>query len=280
MNPLHASVFSVLLAVVPALAQEQALPADGDGAAAALAASPRHGESVDVPFDDGAPIVSYVVYPERPDKAPVVIVIHEIFGQSDWIRGVADQLAAEGFIAIAPDMLSGMGPDDGGTDSFPEGQVRQAIRQLDDDAVEDRLDAVREYAVALPAASGTTGVVGFCWGGSQSFAYATEVDADEVQAAVVYYGTAPDDDLDEIEIPVLGLYGSDDTRVTSTVEPTAKAMTDAGKSYEPVIYDGAGHGFLRQQSARDGANAKAAQAAWTRTIAFFKEHLETAADGD
>ena len=248
------------------------LPPDGDAATAALAASPRHGESVDVRHGDAAPIKTYVVYPERPDKAPVVIVIHEIFGQSDWVRGVADTLAAQGFIAVAPDLLSGMGPNGGGTDSFPEGGVRDAIRTLTPDVVADRLDAVRDYALALPAASGRVGVVGFCWGGSASFNYAAEPDGG-IGAAVVYYGTAPDD-LADITAPVLGLYGGDDARVTSTVGPTTAAMKDAGKTYEPHVFDGAGHGFLRQQSGRDGANAKAAAEAWARTVAFLREHLD------
>ena len=257
------------------VAYATALPPSGDAASEALAESPRHGESVAVPRGDGeSPIVTYVAYPERAEKAPVVIVIHEIFGQSDWIRGVADALAAEGYIAVAPDMLSGTGPDGGGTDSFDGGEVREAIRKLTPEMVADRLDSVREYATNLPAASGSVGVVGFCWGGSQSFNYATHVAEGDLQAAVVYYGTAPSDGLDNVAVPVLGLYGGDDARVTSTVETTKEQMEALGKSFETNVYDGAGHGFLRQQDGRDGANATAAEQAWAATLAFFKENLE------
>ena len=248
------------------------LPPDGDAATKAVENSPRHGEWVDVPFEDGKTIKSWVAYPERADNAPVVIVIHEIFGMSDWVRGVADSLAAQGFVAVAPDLLSGMGPGGGGTDSFPEGEVRNAIRKVTPEMANARLDAVSKYAVALPSTTDAVGVVGFCWGGSGSFNYAAHAPAD-LKAAVVYYGTAPDD-LSGVKVPVLGNYGGDDARVTSTVEPTKTAMERAGKTFDPHVYAGAGHGFLRQQSGRDGANEKAAKEAWSRTIAFFKEHLE------
>ena len=249
------------------------LPPDGDAAAKAVKASPRHGEWVDVPFDDGKTIKSWVVYPERADNAPVVLVIHEIFGMSDWVRGVADSLAAQGFVAVAPDLLSGMGPSGGGTDSFPEGGVREAIRKITPEMANARLDAIAKYAVGLPSTTDAVGVVGFCWGGSGSFNYAAHA-PETLKAAVVFYGTAPDD-LTAIKVPVLGNYGGDDARVTSTVEPTKAAMDKAGKGYEPHVYAGAGHGFLRQQTGRDGANARAAEEAWARTVAFFKDRLES-----
>lgn len=265
------------------------IPADANGAMQALKASPRHGEWVHIalPADGnsaGAEAVklhTWVVYPERKDKAPVVIVIHEIFGMTDWVRAVADQLAAEGFIAIAPDLLSGKGPDGGGTESFAGDSVRDAIRKLSDDEVAQRLNVVRSYAVALPAAASKTASIGFCWGGSASFSYAARQPA--LNAAVVYYGTAPVKDnlpdkatLAKIACPVLGLYGGHDDRVTSTVAATAAAMTDLKKSFASHVYAGAGHGFLRQQSGgeREGANLAAAQQAWVETIAFLKKSLE------
>jgi len=193
-------------------------PAEGD-AKATLEKSPRHGEMVDIPVAGAAAIKGYIVYPERKDKAPVVIVIHEIFGLSDWVRSVADQLAADGFIAIAPDLLSGHGKDGGGTETYAgRDDVMKAIRGLKPAEITPRLNAVRDYGVKLPAASGKFASIGFCWGGGQSFAYAAA--QPELSAAVVYYGTPPSDDaLGNIKCPVAGFYGGDDARVTATVAP-------------------------------------------------------------
>ena len=260
------------------------LPADDTGAEAALKASPRHGEWVDIniPAAEDMPafkLHTWVVYPERKDKAPVVLVIHEIFGMTDWVRSVADQLAAEGFIAIVPDLLSGRGPDGGGTASFKGDDVRNAIRELTEDEVNPLLDAAREYGLALPSASAKSATVGFCWGGSRSFDYA--VHQPKLNGAVVYYGSGPQfkEMLQPIQCPVLGFYGMDDARVTTTVEPTARAMTAAKKQYTHLHYDGAGHGFLRQRSGsgsetRDYANLKAAQQAWAATIEFLNKNLQ------
>ncbi len=250
-----------------------AMPPDADRATQALVDSPRHGEWVNVPQDDGPDIRAWVVYPERADKAPVVIVIHEIFGLTDWVRSVADAFAAEGYIAVAPDLLSGMGPNGGGSESFEGDAVRAAIRNISNEEATKRLDAVRIWAHAQPSAGATTGCVGYCWGGSTTFMYATM--QPELDAAVVYYGTAPTDEamLAKIHAPVLGLYGGDDARVTSTVPATTAAMNSAEKSYCSVVYDDAGHGFLRQQTGREGANQKAAEMAWEETVKFFGEHL-------
>jgi carboxymethylenebutenolidase len=260
-------------ALVP-LAAEQ-LPPDEPGSPARLNASPRHGEWVDVPLPGGTtPIRSFVVYPERRDNAPVVIVIQEIYGLSDWIRGVADQLAADGFIAIAPDLLSGMGPGGGGTAAYAtRDDVVAGVRSLTPAESMRRLDAVFAYARTIPAASGRIGVVGYCWGGGTSFAYAAH--QPQLGAAVVYYGTSPADAeaFGRINAPVLGLYGEDDQRVNATIQPARDAMGGLRKTYEVEIYAGAGHGFLRAQADRAGANMRATQAAWPRTIAFFREHL-------
>jgi len=265
-----------------ALAQEPAkinIPASGETATQTLTASPRHGEWANVPLAGAdTKIRTWVVYPERKDKAPVVIVIHEIFGLTDWVRAVADQLAAEGFIAIAPDLLSGKGPNGGGTEAFSGDAVRGAIRELSDDEVVQRLDAVRDYALALPAAGTTTATIGFCWGGSASFKYATR--QPKLNAAIAYYGTAPTDKdaLARIIAPVLGLYGGDDARVTATVEGTTKTMAELNKRYTPHTYAGAGHGFLRQQDGREGANLRAAQQGWAETVSFLKKNLEVKTD--
>lgn len=265
----------VAAAAAPQPAPTAALPPTEDTALDSLNTSPRHGEWVDVvlPGSD-VPISTWVVYPERSDSAPVVLVIHEIYGLTDWIRGVADQFAAEGFIAVAPDLLSGMGPDGGGTASLGErDNVVATIRTLEPDERTRRLNAVRTYALAIPAGNGRLGSVGFCWGGGASFAYA--IDQPELNAAVVYYGTSPAEDADygQVNAPVLGLYGGNDERVNSTIPRAEEAMTGGGKSYEPIVLDGAGHGFLRAQLGQDGANMRATEQAWPRTLEFFREHL-------
>jgi carboxymethylenebutenolidase len=255
-------------------ARDPGLPPSEGEAKASLEKSPRHGEFVDVPMPSGGPVKTWIVYPERKDRAGVVLVIHEIFGLSDWIRGVCDQLAREGFIAVAPDLISGHGPGGGGTDSAgSRDEVVKLIRGVTPEEVTLRLNAVRNWAVKLPAANGKTATVGFCWGGTQSFAYATAQPA--LDAAVVYYGTSPDAPaLARIHAPVLGLYGGDDARVGATIPPAQAEMKKLGKTYEPHIFEGAGHGFLRAQTDRNGANLTATREAWPRTIAFLQEKLK------
>ncbi|MEO2196611.1 MAG: dienelactone hydrolase family protein [bacterium] len=255
--------------IAPALPPTEATAPDH------LNSSPRHGEWVDVtlPGSD-VPVSTWVVYPERAGPAPIILVIHEIFGLTDWVRSVADQFAAEGFIAVAPDLLSGMGPDGGGTASLGERDtVVATIRTLEPDERARRLDAVRLYALDIPAGNGRIGSVGFCWGGTSSFAYAASQPA--LDAAVVYYGTSPDsaDAFAQITAPVLGHYGGDDERVNATIPRAEEAMTDS-QSFESNVYAGAGHGFLRAQDDREGANLRASEAAWPRTLEFFREHLE------
>ncbi|MGC4031324.1 MAG: dienelactone hydrolase family protein [Tepidisphaeraceae bacterium] len=246
-------------------------PADEAGAKKVLETSPRHGEFVDIDVA-GKPVKCWVVYPEIKDKAPVVIVIQEIFGLSDWLRATTDQLAAEGFIAIAPDLVSGKGPDGGGTDSFKSrDDVVKATRELKPDITNAMLDAVADYAGKIPSANGKIATVGFCWGGGASFAYAAH--NPNLAAAVVAYGTPPKgDEFKAIAAPVLGLYGGDDARVTATVPAAEAAMKAAGKSYEPHIFDGAGHGFFRQQTGKNGANRKAVDEGWPTLVAFLKKH--------
>jgi len=268
----------LIAGVLGASAQTVTLPADANTAKQRLDASPRHGEWVDVeaPAADAGgakdKVRAWVTYPERSTKAPVVVVIHEIFGLTDWVRAVADQLAAEGFIAIAPDLLSGHGEGGAGTPADQQAAMAM-VRGLDRAEVMRRLSAVADYATALPAATKKFGSVGYCWGGSTSFAFAGS-DPD-LSAAVVYYGSTPDAaTLEKIKAPVLALYGGSDMRVNATIPDAEAGMSKGGKSYTKHVYDGAGHGFLRQQDAMEGANAKAAQSAWQETIAFFKKNLE------
>ena len=269
-NPIVGGVVALLLS---AFASAQDLPAGGEEAHDRLNNSPRHGEWVKVETGGGDMVNAWLVYPERDDKAPVVVVIHEIYGLTDWIRAVADQLAAEGFIAIAPDLLSGKGPEGGGSDSVDNDGARRLVRGLDEEEVVSRLNGVADYAIGLPAASDDFAVMGFCWGGRTSFAYATK--QEDLSAAVVYYGTAPGKEaLASAQAPVLGLYGGEDNRVNATIEETETEMRRLGKQYEFEIFNGAGHGFLRAQDRQNGANLSATQKAWPRTVSFLKEHLE------
>ena len=262
----------LLLAAGSARQQAPALPASGDSAVAALNASPRHGEWVKYDGGSGDSVRAWVVHPERRDRAPVVVVIHENSGLSDWARAVADRLAADGFIAIAPDLLSGKGPNGGGTESVDRQGALALNRALDRGEVQRRLAAAARYGTSLPSATNRFGVVGFCWGGGQSFNFA--VTSPELGASVVYYGPSPADSLlEQVRAPVLGLYGGDDARINAMVPPAQAKMQQLGKRYEVHTYEGAGHGFLRDQAGREGANRRAAEQAWPRTIAFFREHL-------
>jgi carboxymethylenebutenolidase len=213
-----------------------------DWARARLEASPRHHEYV--PLKHGNRTVeSFVVYPEVKTKAPVVILIHEIFGLSDWAKEMADELAAQGFIVIVPDLLSGFGPNGGGSSEFASQDAAvKAVSGLDPEVVMADLDAAADYGKKLPAGNGKIAVTGFCWGGGKSFAFATH--RKDLSAAFVFYGTGPAD-VTTITAPVYGFYGGNDARVDATIPATTAAMKAAGKTYEPVTYDGAGHGFMR-----------------------------------
>ncbi|HXU47195.1 MAG TPA: dienelactone hydrolase family protein [Thermoanaerobaculia bacterium] len=258
-------------AVAPA--RDPSLPPSENEAKAQLEKSPRHGEFIDVPLPKGGKLNAWIVYPERKDKAGVVIVIHEIFGLSDWIRGVADQLAKEGFIAIVPDLVSGLGPNGGGsTGAASRDDIVKLVRALSPEEATARVDAVRDFAKKIPAGNGKLATLGFCWGGGRSFAYAVSEPA--LAGAVVYYGVSPEPaDLAKIHAPVVGFYGGDDARITATLEATKAEMKRLGKAYEANVFDGAGHGFLRAQGDREGANLRATRAAWPRTLAFLRERL-------
>jgi carboxymethylenebutenolidase len=261
------AVLAVLCIAAPAFAQAPA----ADEVAGVLAKSA--GKWVETKMADGTRLKMWVVTPSSPARTGVVLVIHENMGLNDWARAVADQVARDGFIAIAVDLLSGKAPDGGATAELGAG-VGQALRTLTPADVAARLDAATAYGKTLPYANGKTATVGFCWGGGQSFNYAVAQPA--LNAAVVYYGSTPSDmtTLASIKAPVLGLYGGNDARITANVEPTAAKMKELGKRYAYHIYEGAGHGFLRQQSGAEGANLRASQQAWPATLVFLREHLK------
>ena len=242
-----------------------------DWAKAKLAKSPRHQEWVSIKHGDRT-VQAFVVYPEVKEKAPVVIVIHEIFGLSNWARSMADDLAAAGYIAIAPDLLSGMGPNGGGSSAFPDQDATvKAVSGLNPDIVTADLDATADYAKKIPASNGKLAVTGFCWGGGKSFAYASH--RHDLSAAFVFYGPGPDASaIASITAPVYGFYAGNDARIGATVPGTTEAMKAAGKKYEPVTYEGAGHGFMRAGEAPDAspANAKAREEGLKRLTALLK----------
>jgi carboxymethylenebutenolidase len=252
---------------------ESRLPPDAAGAPYRLASTPRHAEWAMIAAAAGDSVRAWVVYPERSTAAPVVLVVHEIYGLTQWIRAVADQLAADGFIAIAPDLLTAHALPTGPDGDPPREQATAAIRTLDVAHYQRQLSAIADWGMALPAAADRYGIVGFCWGGTASFTHA--VMAPRVGAAVVYYGSSPaTESLHRISAPVLGLYAGDDARVNATVPAAEAELRRLGKPFHAHMFDGAGHGFLRQQDGRDGANMAATRAAWPLTIEFFRRHLE------
>jgi carboxymethylenebutenolidase len=249
------------------------IPAGASTVAERLAKSPRHGEFVMIRNGPSDSVRAWVVYPQRSSKAPVVVVVHEIFGLSTWVRGVADQLAADGFIAIAPDLLTGKVEPAPGSDTVASSAATAAVGSLRSEDVQRQIAVVGQYGMALPAAEKRYGVVGFCWGGGTSFASAVESPSGQ-GAAVVYYGPSPaTSSLVRVNVPVLGLYGGDDARVGATVPPADSAMKALGKRFEPHTFADAGHGFLRQQDGQSGANLAAAKQAWPLTISFFRSTL-------
>ena len=249
-----------------------------DWAKARLEASPRHHEYVTLKHDNRT-IQAFVVYPEVKDKATVVILIHEIFGLSDWAKEMADELAGQGFIVIAPDLVSGLGPNGRGSSEFASQDATvKAVSALDPDVVNADLDAAAEYGKHLPAANGKIATVGFCWGGGKSFAFATH--RKDLSAAFVFYGPGPAD-VTSITAPVYGFYAGNDARIGATLPDTVAAMKAAGKTYEPVTYDGAGHGFMRAGEDPNNTvpgNKTAGEQGFARLVKLLKE-VKSAASG-
>jgi carboxymethylenebutenolidase len=225
-----------------------------------------HGEWVYIKNDTDS-IRAYVAYPERKTKAPAIIVIHEIYGLTDWEPTVADRLAKEGFVAILPDLLSskyGKSPAD--ADS-----ARKLVAELEPDRITSDLDAVYAYVNRLPAViKDRIGTIGFCWGGGQSFRYATN--NPNLRAAVVCYGPPPDTAaIHRIKAPILGVYGENDARITGSLPELVAEMQSAGKTFVYDVYPGTGHGFLKP--GRQGSDGPQVQRAWTRILEFFHARL-------
>jgi len=259
---LFAAALLVPLAATPSPAQ--------DWAKARLDASPRHHEYVHLKHGSRT-VDAFVVYPEVGSKAPVVVLIHEIFGLTDWAKEMADEIAAKGFIVVAPDLLSGFGPKGGGSSEFPDQDAAvKGVSALDPAGVMADLDAAADYGKHLPASNGKLAVTGFCWGGGKSFSFATH--RHDLSAAFVFYGPGPAD-VTTITAPVYGFYAGNDSRIGATVPDTTKAMQAAGKKYEPVTYDGAGHGFMRageDPGNTNPANKTAREEGFARLVKLLK----------
>lgn len=247
-------LFLLLLLASPLHAQEFAL--------AKLEASPRHHEWVSIPAGE-SPIHAFVAYPEVSTKALTVIVIHENRGLTDWVRGFADDLAAAGHIAIAPDFLSGFSAERTRTSDFPtQSDVTQALSQVQPARITAGLDAAKAYVSQIEAANGKVVVVGFCWGGSQTFRYATT--ATGLEASFVFYGGAPADTTTfaGISAPVFGFYAQNDQRINAALPTVQSAMASYAKPFEIEIYPDSGHAFMRSGEDPSGSEGnKAARAA-------------------
>jgi carboxymethylenebutenolidase len=277
----HAHHGEAVAAAGVAVQQAPGIPPGEAGAMARLAASPRTGQWATIKVGDKDSVVAWVVRPPGSARAPVVIVIHDNRGMSSWARSVADQLAADGFIGIVPELATMHRTADVKTDLAPN-DYSTALSATSADEVQRELDAVAKYGMALPNASPKYGVVGFCWGGGHSFGHA--VHAPGLGAAVVYYGSTPAgagngpiavDQLAAIKAPVLGLYAGNDARISARVPATDSAMKKLAKTYDAHVFDGAGHGFLRGQEAQGGPNLEASKQAWPLTIAWFKKYLSS-----
>ena len=234
-----------------------------------LSKSTRHQEWVAVKYGTRT-VNCFIVYPEIKTKAPAILVIHEIYGLTDWVQTVADKLAANGYIAIAPDLLSGLGPTGKGSMELMGPDATRAIQTVTPDQVTADLNAVADYVTKLPAANGKLAVTGFCWGGGKSFGFATS--RKDLSAAFVFYGTPPAD-VTAINAPVYGFYAGNDNRVDATIPAATDAMKAAGKKYDPVTYDGAGHGFMRageDPTNTVAANVTAHDQSWQRMLAILK----------
>lgn len=231
-----------------------------------LETSSRHSEWVDLKHDNRV-VHAFIVYPEVKERVPAIIVIHAIYGLTDWDRSLADQLAAAGYVAIAPDLLSGFGPKGGGWSEFAtEQDALKAVSGLDQNIVTADLNAAADYVKKLPAGNGKVAVAGTSWGGGQAFRFAAN--RHDLSAAFVFYGRPPQD-VTTITAPVYGFYAGNDPRIDATIPDTIAAMKQAAKKYDPVTYEGAGHGFMRPGD-NNPTNTAARTQAWERWVILLK----------
>jgi carboxymethylenebutenolidase len=257
---------------VASFSEQAAAQGDQAWAKSRVDNSRRHLEWVEVKHGNRT-VKCFVAYPESTAKTQVVLVIHEIFGLTEWVKSICDQLAEAGYIAIAPDFLSQMGPNGGGSAELGA-NVRNVILGLPKDQITADLNAAAEYAAKIPSANGNLSVCGYCWGGSQTFRYATN--NKNLKAAYVFYGDLQDpkaEDVARINCPVYGFYGERDNRINASLDNTKKLMADGKKTYEPVIYAGAGHGFMRGGEDPNGqaADKKAREDGWARWKELLKK---------
>jgi carboxymethylenebutenolidase len=290
------------------------IPASNLTAAARLAASPRHGEWVKIPSAAGSKdtIMAWIVYPASRAKAPVVVVVHEIFGLSTWVRAVADQAAAEGFIAIAPDFLSRVrgGPSSVELNSDTARALINGVTPAEKNTV---IAAAANYAMMQPAATQKYAVIGYCWGGTATWQHTINGGLKGFSGGVAFYGlpymgggspatattaavpqTFMIDSLAKIKAPIMLLSGSGDARIGAAMPALDSAMKSLKKNYAGTNYDGAIHGFLRAQNdprpltpargdrpketeehlaAEQAANLAATKDGWPKTIAFLRKNL-------
>jgi carboxymethylenebutenolidase len=248
-----------------------------DPAAQRLETTPRHDEWVQLDRS-GRTLHAYISYPERSSLTSAIVLIHENRGLNDWVRSLADQLSERGYLVIAPDLLSGAAPGGGRTKDFPtEDAAREAISALSKDQVMGDLEAAGDYIRKLPSSNGKVSVAGFCWGGARAWEFANATNV-PLTATYVFYGTGPTEaaGVAGIDSPVYGFYGGNDARVNATIPKSAELMTAAGKRFEPVTYDGAGHAFLRAGSEPGSSreNKRAHDEAWKRWLALLKAHAQ------
>jgi carboxymethylenebutenolidase len=310
----HMSAADMALPPVPASAATSSyqgdakLPPSAQTAAARLKASPRHAEWVKIAVEPGSKdtMMAWIVYPVTRTKAPVVVVVHEIYGLQTWVRGVADQVAAEGFIAIAPDFFSR--PRGGASsDELPADSATKLQGMVNTGERNRIISAAASYAMMQPSAQQKYAVIGYCWGGQTVWGHAVNNGVKGFVGGVAYYGAFPyvvggqratataaavpsslaADSMARIKMPVMLLSGTGDTRITASMPAIDSIMKAKKKSYVGINYEGAIHGFLRAQDdsavaaprdaaafeAQRKANLAATKDAWPRTVAFLKKNL-------
>jgi carboxymethylenebutenolidase len=239
-----------------------------DWAQQAVDKSPRKHESVKVTYN-GRAVDTFIAYPQTQGKSPAVIIIHDVIAFAPWVENVADKFAETGYIGVAPDMLSGRTPEERQATKTPDGKNLGPARRLPLAQVSADLNALADYAMKLPACNGKICVVGFSWGGDEAFRFATT--RKDLSAAFVFYGKCTEpENIPNIVAPVYGFYAGTDTNVGGTIPETTAKMKAAGKFYEPVTFEGAGHGFMQAGAKPDaaGADKKAWDESWVKLKAL------------